>query len=137
LLVPYVPDLVLRGDAALFHDLPWKLDHMPVRATAAYGVSYVGPRPLPFGEFSDVTFISDASLGVGWSVLNVRLSAQNLFNSEYKLGEYNYASYFPHPSPGAGLHGSVPEPTLAPERSFTAGAPREIMLSLSVTLGGA
>jgi TonB family protein len=137
LLVPYVPNLVLRGDAAVFHDLPWKVGHLPIRATAAYGVSYVGPRPLPFGEFSDITFISDASLGVGWSVVNVRLSAQNLFNSEYKLGEYNYASYFPHPSPGPGLHGSVPEPTLAPERSFTAGAPREIMLSLSVTLGGA
>ncbi len=136
LLVPYVPGVVLRGDAAVFHDLPWKLAHMPVRATAAYGVSYVGPRPLPFGEFSDLTFLSDASLGVGWSVLNVRLAAQNLFNSEYKLSEYNYASYFPHPSPGPGFHGSVPEPTLAPERSFTAGAPRQIMLSLSITLGG-
>ena len=26
LLVPYVPDLVLRGDGAVFHDLPWHLD---------------------------------------------------------------------------------------------------------------
>lgn len=31
---------------------------------------------------------------------------------------------------------SVPEPTLAPERSFTAGAPRAVMLTLSATLGG-
>jgi iron complex outermembrane receptor protein len=127
LLVPYVPDLVLRGDLALFHDLPWRLDHKPVRGTVGYGVSYVGKRPLPYSEFSDVTFISDASVSVGWSIWTVRLAGQNLFDAKYKLGEYNYASDF---------H-SQAEPTLAPERSFTAGAPRMIMLSLSATLGGA
>ncbi|MGO9714404.1 MAG: TonB family protein [Polyangiaceae bacterium] len=126
LLVPYVPDLVLRADAVVFDDLPWRIDHKPVRATIAYGVSYVGQRPLPYGQVSDVIFISDASAGVGWSIFNVRLSAQNLFNAKYKLGEYNYASDF---------H-SQAEPTLAPERSFTAGAPQTVMLSLSATLGG-
>ena len=129
LLVPYVPDLVLRADGALFHNLPWMVDHKPIRATIGYGVSYVGRRPLPYGELSDATFLSDASLGAVWSVWGVRLSAQNLFNAEYKLGEYNYASYFPHP-------GGYNQPTLAPERSFTAGAPRQIMLTLSATLGG-
>jgi TonB family protein len=127
LLVPYVPDLVLRADVALFDDLPWRLDHKPVRATIGYGLSYVGQRPLPYGELSDVIFISDASAGLGWSIWNVRLSGQNLFNAKYKLGEYNYASDF---------H-SQAEPTLAPERSFTAGAPQTLMLSISATLGGA
>ena len=128
LLVPYIPDLVLRGDAVLFHELPWRFGHKPIRATLGYGVSYVGRRPLPYGDVSDVIFLSDASLGVGWSVWNVRLVAQNLLDSRYRLGEYNYASDF---------HKLLPEPTLAPERSFTAGAPRTIMLSLSATLGGA
>jgi iron complex outermembrane receptor protein len=127
LLVPYVPDLVLRGDAALFHELPWTIDRKPIRATLGYGVSYVGQRPLPYGELSDEIFISDASLGVGWSMWNVRVTGQNLFNVRYKLGEYNYASDF---------H-SAPAPTLVPERSFTAGAPQQIMLSISATLGGA
>ena len=127
LLVPYVPDLVLRADAALFHDLPWRIDHKPIRGTIGYGVSYVGRRPLPYSELSDVIFISDASAGLGWSIFNVRLAAQNLFDAKYKLGEYNYASDF---------H-SQAEPTLAPERSFTAGAPQIVMLSLSATLGGA
>jgi iron complex outermembrane receptor protein len=135
LLVPYVPDLVLRGDAAYFHDLPWKLESKPIRATVGYGVSYVGRRPLPYGEVGDITFLSDASVGLGWSVWNVRLTGQNLFGSEYKLGEYNYASSFC--VPGSGCPGRAAEPTLAPERSFTAGAPRTIMLSLSATLGGA
>jgi hypothetical protein len=127
LLVPYVPDLVLRADAALFDDLPWQIDHKPVRATIGYGVSYVGRRPLPYGELSDEIFVSDASVGLGWSIWKVRLAAQNLFNAKYKLGEYNYASDFHSQS----------EPTLAPERAFTAGAPQTIMLSLSATLGGA
>ena len=127
LLVPYVPNLVLRGDLAFFHELPWKLDHKPILATIGYGVSYVGRRPLPYSELSDVIFVSDASASLAWSLWNVRLAATNLFDSKYKLGEYNYASDF---------H-SQAEPTLAPERSFTAGAPRIIMLSVGMTLGGA
>jgi iron complex outermembrane recepter protein len=127
LLVPYIPGIVLRGDAALFHDLPWQLAHAPVRATVGYGVSYIGRRPLPFGDVSDIVFLSDASIGLGWAVWNVRLAAQNLFDSKYRLGEYNYASNFGK---------LLPEPTLAPERSFTAGAPRTVMLSISATLGG-
>jgi iron complex outermembrane recepter protein len=127
LLVPYVPDLVLRADAAFFTDLPWRIAHMPVRATAAYGVSYVGRRPLPYGELSDLYFLSDASLQFGWSIWKVRVSGQNIFDSKYRLGEYNYASNFQK---------LLPEPTLAPERSFTAGAPRTVLLTLSATLGG-
>jgi TonB family protein len=126
LLVPYIPDLVLRGDVVFFHDLPWKLAHQPIRAVAGYGVSYVGRRPLPYSELSDLYFLSDASLGVGWNVFDVRLSGQNLFDAKYRLGEYNYASDF---------H-SAPEPTLVPQRHFTAGAPRTVFLSVSATLGG-
>ena len=127
LLVPYIPDLVLRGDGAVFRDLPWTIANKPVRATAGYGVSYVGHRPLPYGGLSDVTFLSDASIGLAWSIWNVRVSGQNIFDARYRLGEYNYASNFQR---------LLPEPTLAPERSFTAGAPRTVMLTLSATLGG-
>jgi TonB family protein len=127
LLVPYVPDLVLRGDAVLFRDLPWKLAHQPIRGAIGYGVSYVGRRPLPYGEHSDLYFLSDASIGLGWTLFDIKLSGQNLFDAKYRLGEYNYASDF---------H-SAPEPTLVPQRHFTAGAPRTVFLSFSATLGGA
>ena len=126
LLVPYVPDLVVRGDLALFHELPWHLAHKPILGTIGYGVSYVGRRPLPYSELSDVIFVSDASARLDWSIFYLRLAATNLFDSKYKLGEYNYASDFR----------SQAEPTLAPERAFTAGAPRIIMLSVGATLGG-
>ncbi len=127
LLVPYVPDLVLRSDTALFHDLPWKLVGSPITATLAYGLTYVGQRPLPYGQLSDVIFLSDASLTLHWKVWGLELAATNLFDSRYRLGEYNYVSDF---------H-SQPEPTLTPARAFTAGAPRMLFLSLSATLGGA
>jgi hypothetical protein len=81
---------------------------------------------LPYGERSDVIYLSDLSVGAGWNLVEVRLSAQNLFDSRYRLGEYNYASNF---------H-TAPEPTLVPQRAFTAGAPRTVMLTVSATLGG-
>lgn len=126
LLVPYIPDLVVRADIAVFRDLPWRLEHTPIVGSLGYGGSYVGRRALPYGQMSDIIFVSDASANLRWSIWNVRLAAQNLFDTRYKLGEYNYASDFK----------SAPAPTLVPERSFTAGAPRTVMFTLSATLGG-
>ncbi|MDP9150930.1 MAG: TonB family protein [Myxococcota bacterium] len=127
LLVPYVPDLVLRSDTVIFHDLPWKLARSPVTATLGYGVTYVGERPLPYGQLSDVLLVSDASLTVRWRSWELALVGTNAFDARYRLGEYNYVSDF---------H-SQPEPTLTPARAFTAGAPRMLFLSISATLGGA
>jgi iron complex outermembrane receptor protein len=127
LLVPYIPDLVLRGNAVLFHDLPWHLAGEPIHASVGYGVSYIGRRPLPYGEVSDIIFLSDAAIRLKWTIWSARIEALNLFNEQYRLGEYNYASNFQK---------LLPEPTLVPERSFTAGAPRQIMLTVGATLGG-
>ncbi len=135
LLVPYVPDVVLRSDTALFHDLPWKLANAPIAATIGYGVSYVGPRPLPYDQVSDVLFVSDASLKVGWKAWSLELKGTNIFDSRYRLGEYNYVSdfrNFQQVQPA-----QPPEPTLTPARAFTAGPPRMLFLTLSATLGGA
>jgi iron complex outermembrane receptor protein len=125
LLVPYVPDVVIRNDTALFHDL-FKMAGKNVRGSVGYGLSYVGPRPLPYGELSDIIFVSDASVRFCWNVFELGFIGQNIFNSQYKLGEYNYVSDF---------H-TTPAPTLAPERVFTAGPPRMLFLTLAATLGG-
>jgi iron complex outermembrane receptor protein len=127
LLVPYIPDLVLRANVVVFGNLPWRVAHYPVRAKAGYGVSYVGRRPLPYGEFGNTIFLSDAFAELDWTIFTARLSALNLLDAQYRLGEYNYASNFQK---------LLPEPTLAPERSFTAGAPRQVMLTIGATLGG-
>ena len=128
LLIPYVPDLVVRGDGALFGNLPWfaaRLRGKPLRAALGTGVTYVGPRPLPYGDRSDRIFTLDGSLSVGWSFVDVALAAQNVLDARYRLGEYNYASDF----------GSQSFPTLVPVRHFAAGPPRTLLLSVTLNYG--
>lgn len=126
LLVPYVPDAVLRWDGAVFRELPFEvMGHRP-RASAAAGVSYIGQRALPFGQRSDTIFTADASLTVGYRDFELSVAATNLFDIAYRLSEFNYASDFRNAGP----------PTLVPARHFAAGAPREILFTLSANLGG-
>jgi iron complex outermembrane receptor protein len=128
LLIPYIPDLVLRSDAAVWHDLPWDsllfAGHLP-QVTLATGVTYVGPRPLPFGARSDVIFTIDANLTFGWPALQFGISATNLLDRKYPLSELNIASDFHSQS----------EPTLVPVRHFTAGAPRAVLFTVGFNFG--
>ncbi|HLK89372.1 MAG TPA: TonB family protein [Polyangia bacterium] len=124
--VPYVPSAVLRSDTAVFRDLPWRLRGRSIRGTLAAGITYVGPRPLPYGQVSGDIFTIDASASLAWSIFQLKLLSTNLLDSQYRLGEYNYASDF---------H-SQGQPTLVPERTFTAGAPRGVFATFAVTFGG-
>ena len=129
LLVPYIPDLVFRWDGAVFGNLPWwraRLRGHALYASFATGITYVGPRPLPYGDRSDTIFTVDSNLRVGWRFVEVGVSAQNLLDTKYRLGEYNYASDF---------H-SQPFPTLVPVRHFSAGAPRMLMFTVALNYGG-
>jgi TonB family protein len=126
LLVAYVPDVVLRSDTAVFSDLPWSFQGHKFRGTVGAGVTYVGPRALPFGERSDPIFTIDAFASLAWTHYELGLTAMNLLDNKYKLGEYNYASDF---------H-SQPQATLVPERTFTAGAPLGVFASFAVNFGG-
>ncbi len=128
LLVPYVPDLVFRGDSALFGTLPWswaRWRDKPLFASLAVGVTYVGPRPLPYGARSDTIFTVDASATLGWWIFETGISAQNLLDAQYRLGEYNYASDFHSQS----------FPTLVPVRQFTAGPPLTFLWSFAIHYG--
>jgi TonB family protein len=124
LLIPYVPDIVVRSDSVVFGDLPWRLDDKPLRALGGLGVTLVGPRALPYGQRSDTIFTIDGSISLSWDRYTLGVKASNLLDTKYRLGEYNYASDF---------H-SQTEPTLTIARQFTAGAPRTVLLHLEVTL---
>lgn len=128
LLIPYVPNMVVRSDNALYHDLPLTLAGRTFAGVLGAGVSYLGPRPLPYGQSSDPTFLIDASASVRWRPLELSLSMTNLLNTMYHVGDYNYASYFPH-------NGLPAFPSLVPARAFAAGPPRQILVSLSGTVG--
>jgi len=135
LLVAYVPGVVLRSDSALFTELPWALLGQKPRAALGLGATYVGPRPLPFGERSNPLFTVDASATLNFSHYELGLTVSNLLDTQYRLGEYNFASDFR--SSRAQPAGSSTQPTLLPERTFTAGAPRTIYASFAINFGGA
>ena len=125
--VAYVPGVVFRSDSALFRTLPWPVLGKPIRTTVGAGITYVGRRPLPYGEVSGTIFTIDASASVEWANYQLRFSSTNLLDTQYRLGEYNYASDF---------H-SQPQPTLVPDRTFAAGPPRALFLTLGCGFGGA
>ena len=100
----------------------------PIRTTLGAGITYDGRRPLPYGEVSGTIFTIDASASVAWANYQLRFSATNLLNTQYRLGEYNYASDF---------HSQGLQPTLVPDRTFTAGPPRALFLTLGFNFGGA
>lgn len=126
LLVPYVPDAVVRADAVVFGALPWRIRGDAFRGSAGAGFTFVGHRPLPYGQRSDVIATLDASATLGWSHYEIGFAGQNLIGRRYRLGEYNFASDF-HTG-GA--------PTLVPARHFTAGAPRALFATFGVNFGG-
>jgi TonB family protein len=124
LLIAYVPDVVVRSDSVAFAALPWQLDgHAPI-ATAGLGLTYVGPRALPFGQRSDTILTIDGSVSLTWTRYKLGIQASNLLDTRYRLGEYNFESDFHSQS----------EPTLAVAREFTAGAPRTLLFQVEVTL---
>ena len=125
LLVAYVPGVVVRSDSALFADMPVMIASQRPRGALALGLTYVGPRPLPYGQRSSTIFTLDGSASVAWRNLEFEVSAENLLDTRYRLGEYNYASDF---------H-SQPQPTLVPARAFTAGEPRTVLFSVQVNVG--
>jgi iron complex outermembrane recepter protein len=126
LLIPYVPDLVVRSDNAVLGKLVRLAGH-DLEGRAGLGVTFVGRRPLPLGQRSDTVFTVDGLVHLAYRNVSVECAAMNLLDRRYRLGEYNYASDFR----------SRAWPTLVPARHFTAGAPRTFMLTLGVSLGGA
>jgi len=126
LLVPYVPDVVVRSDTAYHHALPVSIGNQPITGSLSSGITFVGQRALPFGDRSNAIFTLDAGGSLSWDIFELGLTATNLTDQRYRLGEYNFASNWD----------SAAKPTLVPMRHFSAGAPRALFVSLSVNIGG-
>ena len=126
LLVPYVPDLVLRSDSAVFGELPLSLAGAHPLGRVGAGVSYIGRRALPYDQQSDVLFTVDGNAGVSYRAYDLSLAVTNVLDARQRIAEFAYVSDF---------H-SAASPTLVPARHFAAGAPRSVFLTFSVTIGG-
>ena len=85
------------------------------------GATVIGPRPLPFDEFSRPVVLLDARAGVRLGAVELTLDVQNLLDSLWRDGEYVFAS-------------SWDTASRLPSRHFTAGAPRTLFLNLEVHL---
>jgi hypothetical protein len=133
LLVPYVPDIVVRSDTAVWHELPWKVRGDALRGALSAGITYVGQRPLPFGSLSDTIFTVDGNATIAWTNYEIGLTVTNLLDTKYRLSEFNYVSNFN----AAGAGAPSGPPPYVPARLFTAGAPRSVFANLTVNFGGA
>jgi len=122
--LPYVPRWVGRIDGALrrhVHALGTTF-----RYGVAAGFSYVGPRPLPFGELGPAYGAVDASARVRYRAIELAIVATNLFDRRNRVAVYNYASSF---------RGPDAFPSLLSQPHFAAGPPRIVMATLTFFLG--
>ena len=138
-LLPYVPPLVVRADAAVHGDI---LDVQGLVGSAltdlgfpdlklgalsghiGLGSELLSPRPLPFGTFGDPLFLLEASVGARLSMVELSCELQNLLNSRYATSEYQFVSDW--------VTTSIP--SLVPTRHFSAGPPFSFLASLTIHL---
>ncbi|MGV3623569.1 MAG: TonB-dependent receptor [Archangium sp.] len=118
-LLPYFAPLVGRLDTGWSR----KFDVGPFVVTprVGLGATVIGPRPLPYNEFSRTVVLVDARAGVRVGMVELTFDVQNLLDSLWRDGEYVFASNFGNQS-------------RLPSRHFTAGSPRTFFLNLEIHL---
>lgn len=118
-LLPYFAPVVGRLDTGWSR--PFDVGPFVVTPRVGLGVTVIGPRPLPYDEFSREVVLVDARAGVRVGKLELMLDLQNLLDSSWRDGEYVFASNWGNQS-------------RLPARHFTAGAPRTFFLNLEIHL---
>lgn len=118
-LLPYFAPVVGRLDSGWSRrfETPW----FSVTPRLGIGATVIGPRPLPFNEFSREVFLVDARAGVRLGDVELTFDLQNALGALWRDGEYVFASSW-------GTQSQLPS------RHFTAGSPRTFFLNLEVHL---
>jgi iron complex outermembrane receptor protein len=122
-LVPYAPQTVIRTDLAFTPTLGRFLNRT-LQGRFGAATTFLGGRPLPYGETGHDVFLVDARVAVRLKEVELSVDAFNLLNAEWYDGEFVYASNF---NPGTAA-------SLVPERHVTVGAPRTVWVSLALYL---
>jgi hypothetical protein len=119
-LLPYVPQLVARVDAAFTPTLGEVSSLGALRSHFGLASTYIARRPLPYGEFAHDALLFDARAALRLGPLETGIDVYNLFDANWYDGEFVYASAF----------GSAA--SLVPERHVTVGAPFSFVWSLTL-----
>ncbi len=127
LLVPYVPDVVARADAALFGALPLKIREESFRGALAAGFSFVGHRPLPVRPAQRHHRHARRLGHDRWSHYEVAFSGTNLVGQQYRLGRVQLRLQLP---PGGRRRAGACPPL------HRGGAPRSLFVTFAVNFGG-
>jgi len=122
--VPFVPPVVVRADLGTEHTLSEPVGLGKLRARTGFGLSFLGSRPLPYGDTAKPVLLVDASIGAGWGPLSITLEGYNLLDDDDATAEYNFPSHWDPSAPRSDT----------PARHLAAGAPRSWMLTLGATL---
>jgi iron complex outermembrane receptor protein len=119
--LPYIPRLVLRGDAAVFHT--HRPGGEPIGWSAGVGGSWVAPRPLPLGQYGTAIAVVDLGASVRWRWIEFGLQFRNLLNRRYNSLEYVYPSNFADPTGFA---------SMLPAQHLSAGEPFNAFATLTL-----
>ena len=120
-LLPYVPPLVVRADAAVNRELV-ELWHRPLSGRLGVGFTFLSPRPLPFSQQANPVSLLDLSAGLRWWFVELGIEVYNVAGSRYAATEYSFVSDW----------GTRDVPSLVPARHIAAGAPRTVLGSLGL-----
>jgi outer membrane receptor protein involved in Fe transport len=123
--LPFVPPVVLRADVGAERRLFELRGSAAVVGRAGLGLSFLSPRPLPYGDSSASVGLLDASVGAKLLPFELGVEGFNLLGRRYAALEYSFPSDW---EPSDGLRPRTPA------RHIAAGAPRSFLVSLGVTL---
>lgn len=122
--LPFLPPIVARVDLGARPRLLRALWARELFGRAGLGVSYLSPRPLPYGQKSAAVGLVDLSLGLLWGPVELGVELYNLLDAQYAALEYNFASQWDPEAPRS----------RTPVRHTAAGAPRSLLVTLGVSL---
>src|SRR5262249_5717383 len=90
-LLPYVPPIVLRGDIGAHRRL-FDFRGAPAEGRVGAGLTYLSPRPLPYGNFGVSVTLLDVSASLRWRIVELGLELFNLLDTRYEATQYSFVS---------------------------------------------
>ncbi|MBU1221865.1 TonB family protein [Myxococcota bacterium] len=119
-LIPYIPLFVGRGDASYGRKII-SFRGGDLVATAGFGYTFLGKRPLPYAQWSEPVHLLDMKVELSWKNVTFKIDISNLAGAKWHDMELNFISQW-----------NPDVPTSLPQRHVVAGAPRLFMGTLGI-----